>query len=191
MILMKDDIEQTFLIISEIIKNSTHLSTEIEKSIKIIVNGIKNGNKVIIFGNGGSAADAQHIAAEFIGRFQKERDSYPAIALTTDSSIITSISNDYSFDDIFSRQCESLVNSGDVVIGISTSGASKNVIKGFEASKQKGAHTIALLGNSGGTIKNLTDISLIVNSTITARIQEVHRVIYHIICDMVEKQLTE
>jgi len=188
---MKENIEKFFLEISEIIKSSTNLSTEIEQAVEVITNSIKNGNKVILFGNGGSAADAQHIAAEFIARFQKERDSYPAIALTTDTSIITSISNDYSFDEVFSRQCESLVNSGDVVIGISTSGTSKNVVKGFEVSKQKGAHTIALLGNSGGTIKNLVDISLIVNSTITARIQEVHRVIYHIVCDIVEKQLTE
>lgn len=191
MILMKENIEKFFFEISEIIKNSTYLNAEIEQSVQLITNCIKNGNKIILFGNGGSAADAQHIAAEFVARFQKERDSYPAIALTTDTSIITSISNDYSFDEIFSRQCESLVNAGDIVIGISTSGKSKNVANGLEISKKKGAQTISLLGNDGGFIKEHSDISLIVDSKITARIQEVHRIIYHIICEMVENELSK
>ena len=171
-------------------KNSSNLSNEIEKSINIIVECIKKGNKVILFGNGGSAADAQHIAAEFIGRFQKERQSIPAIALTTDSSIITSLSNDYSFDVVFSRQCESLVKPGDVVIGISTSGDSKNIIRGLEVSREKGAKILGLLGNDGGEIKDYIDVPIIVNSNNTARIQEVHRIVYHIICQLVEEELS-
>jgi D-sedoheptulose 7-phosphate isomerase len=188
---MKKEIEQIILRSSSIIKESISLSSDIEKAVTVIVNCLKKGNKVILFGNGGSAADAQHIAAEFIGRFQKERKSFPAISLTSDSSILTSLSNDYSFDLIFSRQCESLVNTDDVVIAISTSGNSKNIVKGLEISKEKGAKIITLLGNSGGIIKNYSDITIIVDSKVTARIQEVHRVIYHIICYMVEKRISE
>ena len=129
---MKKEIEQIILRSSSIIKESVSLSSDIEKAVTIIVNCLKNGNKIILFGNGGSAADAQHIAAEFVGRFQKERKSYPAISLTSDSSILTSLSNDYSYDVIFSRQCESLVSKGDVAIGISTSGNSKNVDNGIK-----------------------------------------------------------
>ena len=188
---MKKEIEENILRSSSIIKESISLSSDIEEAVTIIVNCLKKGNKIILFGNGGSAADAQHIAAEFIGRFQKERKSYPAISLTSDSSVITSLSNDYSFDLIFSRQCESLVNVNDVVIGISTSGNSKNIVNGLKISKEKGAKTISLLGNSGGTIKNYSDIAIIVDSDVTAHIQEVHRVIYHTICNFVEKSLSE
>ena len=188
---MKKEIEESILRSSSIIKESVSLSSDIEKAATIIINCLKNGNKIILFGNGGSAADAQHIAAEFIGRFQKERKSYPAISLTSDSSVITSLSYDYSFVLIFSRQCESLVNVNDVVIGISTSGNSKNIVKGLEMSKEKGAKTISLLGNSGGIIKNYSDIAIIVDSDVTAHIQEAHRVIYHTICNFVEKSLSE
>src|SRR3989338_4796366 len=174
---------------SKAIKNSIFLIPEIIKTINAISNCIKNGNKVIIFGNGGSAADAQHVAAELVGRFRIERRSYPAIALTTDSSVITSIANDYSYDVIFSRQCESLVSSGDVVIGISTSGNSKNVKNALMVAKKKHAIAIGILGNKGGTIKNITDISIIANSSSTPRIQEIHRTIFHIICEIVEKDL--
>ena len=176
---------------SNLILTSKNLSKEIEQAVNDIVECLKKGKKIIIFGNGGSAADAQHIAAELIGRFQLERESLPAISLTTDSSIITSLGNDYSFDVIFSRQCESLVSNGDIVLGISTSGNSKNVENGIIASKKKGARTIGLLGEDGGTIKNFVDISIQIPSKNTARIQEVHRVIYHIICDLVEKRLAE
>ena len=140
----------------------------------------------MLFGNGGSAADAQHIAAELIGRFCKERKSYPAIALTTDSSILTALGNDYSFDSIFSRQCENLVLPNDVVIGISTSGNSINVKKGLIEAKKNQAVTIGLLGNNGGVIKDNVDIQIIVGSSSTPQIQEAHRVIYHIICENVE-----
>ena len=188
---MIKEIENLILSSSDIIKQSVNLSNKIETSVKAITECVQNGNKIILFGNGGSAADAQHIAAEFIGRFKLERKGYPAIALTTDTSILTSLSNDYSSDIIFSRQCESLVSKGDVVIGISTSGNSKNVENGLIASKKNGAIIIGLLGNGGGVLKNLVDISLVVGSSETPRIQEAHRVIYHIICELVENELTK
>ena len=173
------------------VQNTINLIPELEQAIITMVRCISKGHKIVLFGNGGSAADAQHIAAELIGRFKLKRKSLPAIALTTDTSCITALSNDYSFDIIFSRQCESLVNVDDVVIAISTSGNSKNIVKGLEMSKEKGAKTISLLGNSGGTIKNYSDIAIIVDSDVTAHIQEAHRVIYHTICNFVEKSLSE
>ncbi len=173
------------------IQNIIHLIPEIEKSINAIIKCILKGHKVILFGNGGSAADAQHIAAELMGRFKLERESYPAIALTTDSSCITALSNDYSFDIIFSRQCESLIQKGDVVIGISTSGNSKNILNGIKTVKKKGGISIGLLGNNGGSISKIVDIPIIVKSSSTPRIQEAHRTIYHIICEEVEKVLVK
>ena len=164
---------------------------EIQKIVEIITNGINSKNKVVLFGNGGSAADAQHIAAEFVGRFSLERASYPAIAVTTDSSAITAIANDYSFEDIFSRQCEGLVNKGDIVIGISTSGNSENVKRGLQVSKEKGAFTVGLLGNDGGIIGKMVDLAVIVDSSSTPRIQECHRIIYHIICELAEQELSK
>ncbi len=186
---MIKDIENYILKSSKIIQDSINISEQIESSINLILDCLNRGNKVVFFGNGGSAADAQHIAAEFIGRFKLERNSLSAISLTTDSSILTSIGNDYSFDQIFSRQCEGLIKSGDVSMGISTSGNSKNVEFGLKTSKEKGASTIALLGGDGGSIQKNVDISIIVNSNDTAKIQEVHRVIYHIICDIVESKM--
>ena len=188
---INDQIKKIFTESSEIILSSINLSEKIENAINEIIDCLKRGNKIIIFGNGGSAADSQHIAAELIGRFQKERKSLPAISLTTDSSIITSLANDYSYDVVFSRQCESLVSKGDVVIGISTSGNSKNVENGLITSKEKNAITIGLLGGDGGTIKNHVDILIQIPSNNTARIQEAHRVVYHIICDIVEKKISE
>lgn len=163
------------------------MAPQIEKSINAITKCLSTGNKVILFGNGGSAADAQHIAAELIGRFKFERKSYPAIALTTDTSSLTALANDYSFHIVYSRQCESLVNKNDVVIGISTSGNSINVKKGLETAKKKGAILIGLLGSKGGSIGKLVDIPIITDSSSTPRIQEAHRTIYHIICEEVEK----
>ena len=174
---------------SSLILTSVDLSKKIEDAVNAIIKCLEEKNKLIIFGNGGRAADAQHISAEFIGRFQRERESLPAISLTTDTSVLTSLSNDYSYDTVFSRQCESLVSKGDVVLGISTSGNSKNIENGIITSKSKGAVTIGLLGEDGGTIKNFVDISIQVPSKNTARIQEVHRVIYHIICELVEKSI--
>ncbi len=186
-----DYIKQIFHDSSQLINNSKNLQSEIKTCIGLIIESLKNDKKIVLFGNGGSAADAQHIAAEFVGRFSLERKSYPAIALTTDSSIITSISNDYSFEQIFSRQCESIVSKDDIVVGISTSGNSLNVKNGLITSKKNGAKTIALLGNEGGEIKSIVDHSIIVQSSSTPRIQEVHRVISHLICDIVEKKMVE
>jgi len=187
----QEKIRNYILSSSEIVRSSVLLAPNIEKSIMAIVKCLRKGNKVVLFGNGGSAADAQHIAAEFIGRFKINRKSLPAIALSNNSSTITAISNDFSFDMVFSRQCESLISKGDVVIGISTSGNSLNVKKGINASKKNGAITIGLLGNKGGSIKKCVDIPLIVDATETSHIQEVHRIIYHVICEIVENKLVE
>ena len=143
------------------------------------------------FGNGGSAADAQHFAAEFIGRFEKERDAIPAISLTTDSSIITSIGNDYSFDKIFERQCEALIESNDIIFVISTSGNSTNVINGVKVAKKKNIPSIGLLGNDGGSLKDYVTTPIIIPSNSTPRIQESHRIILHIICQIVENNLSQ
>ena len=174
---------------SRAIDGISNLSNEIDKTVNLIINALTKNKKIIIFGNGGSAADAQHIAAEFLGRYKIKRKSIPAIALTSNSSTTTAIANDYDFSDVFSRQCESLVSKDDIVIGISTSGNSENVIKGLKTSKKNGGLTIGLLGNNGGKIKNIVDISLVVNATSVPRIQEAHRVIYHIICEIVEEEL--
>ena len=152
-----------------------------------IIECLESENKIVIFGNGGSASDAQHFAAELIGRFRIERKSLPAIALTADTSIITAIGNDYGFDHVFERQCNGLVKKNDMIFAISTSGKSKNVIEGINASKNKGAMIVGLLGNDGGIIKNLCDISLVVPSKSTPRIQEVHRLIMHAICELVDE----
>jgi len=187
---IKLEIHNKILDSSESIKKSIENIPEIIRIIESITKSLKKGNKIILFGNGGSAADAQHIAAELVGRFDYDRKSLPAISLTTDTSVITSIGNDYSFEKIFSRQCESLVNKGDVVVGISTSGNSINVKTGLLVSKRKGAKTVGFLGHKGGHIKNIVDIPLIVNSNSTPRIQEVHRTTAHIICEMVEKNIS-
>ena len=184
-------IEETLEQSSKIIADLHDLSDEIDKTANLIITAINKNRKIIIIGNGGSAADAQHIAAEFLGRYKLKRKSIPAIALTSNSSTTTAIANDYDFSDIFSRQCESLVSKGDVVIGISTSGNSENVVKGLRTSKKNGGLTIGLLGNKGGKIKNIVDVSLIVKDTSIPRIQEAHRVIYHIICEIVEEELAK
>jgi D-sedoheptulose 7-phosphate isomerase len=186
-----EKIEKVFESSSNVILDSKKLSKQIENSITLIIKSIKKGNKIVLFGNGGSAADAQHMAAEFIGRFMKERKSFPAIALSTDSSIITAIGNDYSFEKIFSRQAESLVKKGDVIIAISTSGESKNILEGMKTSKKLGAKIISLTGENGIKMEKNSDIFLNVPSTITSRIQEVHRTIIHIICEMVENELSK
>ena len=155
-----------------------------------MIKTLSNGGKIMFMGNGGSAADSQHIAAELIGRFQKERRSLPAIALTTDSSILTSLGNDYSFDIIFARQIEGLGRRGDIVFAISTSGNSKNVIKGVQKAKAMGIKTISLTGGTGGKLAGICDINLVVPSNKTARIQESHLCLYHTICELVENHFS-
>ncbi|MCU0641309.1 MAG: D-sedoheptulose 7-phosphate isomerase [Candidatus Margulisbacteria bacterium] len=164
------------------------LVPQIEKAATTMVGALKKGNKVLFFGNGGSAADSQHLAAELISRFLKERRSLPAIALTTDTSIITAIGNDYSFDNIFARQIEGLAKPGDIAFGFSTSGNSRNVIAGLEKAKELGCVTIALTGPSG-KIGELADLALKVPSTATPRIQESHITIGHILCRLIEQEL--
>lgn len=151
-----------------------------------VVATLKNGNKILICGNGGSAADAQHFAAELTGRYKSERISLPAIALTTDTSALTAIGNDYGYDEVFARQLSGVGNSGDLLIGISTSGNSKNVLKAFEIAKQKGIKTIGLSGRDGGAMNELCDINVVVPSNDTARIQEMHILIIHTICAAVD-----
>ena len=158
-------------------------------SSEILINSLKGANKILICGNGGSAADSQHFAAELIGRFEKERDSLPAIALTTDTSILTAVGNDYGFDAVFERQVKGLGRKGDVLIGISTSGNSPNVIRAINQAKAQGVQTIGLLGKDGGKIGQIVDISVIVPHGVTARIQEVHLFILHYWASVIEKEL--
>lgn len=152
-----------------------------------IVKSLGRGGSLLIFGNGGSASDAQHVAADLVGRFQLERRALAAIALTTDTSVLTSVGNDYSFDRIFARQVEALGRQGDVALGISTSGRSPNVVAALDAARARGLETIALTGRDGGPVGRAAAIHLNVPSDSTARIQEVHRTILHVICDLVER----
>ncbi len=161
----------------------------IEKVAIEIITAYKKGNKILICGNGGSAADSQHMAAELVGRFKKERKGLPAIALTTDTSILTAIGNDYGYDKVFSRQVEAHGQKGDIFIGISTSGNSKNIIEAINIAKEKNMIVICLLGGSGGLIKSMCDIDITINSKNTPRIQESHETIIHILCDLIEKEL--
>ncbi len=160
----------------------------IRQTVTLFTKTFGAGGKILLFGNGGSAADCQHIAAEFVNRFQMERIPLPALALTTDTSVITSIGNDYSFDDIFQKQVQALGSQNDIALGISTSGASANVISGIETARDKEMTTICFSGNTG-TLKDLCDISFCVDSTVTARIQEVHMLLGHILCDLTEREL--
>jgi D-sedoheptulose 7-phosphate isomerase len=152
-----------------------------------IARRVKSGKKILLCGNGGSAADAQHIAGELVGRFQMERKALPAIALTTDTSILTAVGNDYSFDKIFERQVEALGEEGDVLIGISTSGNSPNVINAVLKAKKLGMFTVGFSGKDGGKLKEVADVCFVVKSFSTPRIQEVHITIGHVMCDFIEK----
>ncbi len=187
---MKDEIMQTFRESADLKVRFIRQNAEVVgQAVGMVVEAFKAGNKVLLFGNGGSAADAQHIAAEFVNRYQIERPPLPAIALTTDTSILTSISNDYGFIDSFSKQVKALGREGDVAIGISTSGTAANVIKAIKAAKEMGLKTISLTGGDGGDLAKLTDIALVVDSPITPRIQEVHITIGHVLCEMVDRML--
>ncbi|PYQ71245.1 MAG: phosphoheptose isomerase [Acidobacteria bacterium] len=152
-----------------------------------IVDAMKGGGKLLVFGNGGSASDAQHLASELVGRFERQRAGFAAIALTTDASVLTSVANDYGYEQVFARQVEALGRAGDVSMGITTSGASPNVLAAFEAARPRGVRTIALTGRDGGAAGRAADIHINVPSDSTARVQEVHRTLLHVICDLVEK----
>ena len=164
---------------------------EIKSIADLIIDACRNGGKVVLFGNGGSAADAQHIAAELVGKFLLKRQAFSAVALNTNTSIVTAIANDYSYDEVFSRQVAALVTDKDVVIGISTSGNSRNVVDAIALAKKKGAKTIGLTGGDGGKLAKIAELTLIVPSDSTPRIQEAHITIGHIICELVEKELAE
>ena len=156
-----------------------------------LVASLRHGGKVLVFGNGGSAADAAHAAAELVGRFRRDRPGYAAIALTADPSVLTSIANDYGFERVFARQIEALGRPGDVVFAITTSGESRNTVAGLEAARAQKLTTIALTGRDGGAAGRLADINVNVPSDSTPRVQEVHRTLLHVICDLVETELTE
>ena len=167
------------------------IADQIETASKICINSLKNGGKILIIGNGGSAADAQHIAAELVGRYKTERKGLPAIALTTDSSAITSIANDYGFLHVFDRQVEALAHKDDVVIGISTGGTSPNVVNALTSANKLDCKTIGLSGKDGGDFNALCDVNLVVNSDDTPRIQEMHILIGHTICHLIEQESFE
>ncbi len=164
-----------------------NLGAQVQQLADQIIKAFKNGNQVILMGNGGSAGDAQHIAAEFVGRFKKERKSFPALALNTNTSTVTAVGNDYGYDVVFSRQIDGFARKGDVVIGISTSGNSKNVQLALELAKQRGCYTAALLGKDGGTIKDVADLPIVVKWPNTPRVQECHIFIGHSVCDLVDQ----
>ncbi len=164
------------------------LSGQIETACEMITTAVKNGNKVLLAGNGGSAADAQHIAAELSGRFVKERKALPGIALTTDTSAITAIANDYGYEFVFSRQVEALAAPGDLFIGISTSGNSQGILNALDSARKSGCKTLGLSGRNGGKMNTLCDLNIIVPSEVTARIQEIHILIGHILCKAVDNE---
>jgi D-sedoheptulose 7-phosphate isomerase len=157
--------------------------------VAAMVRAFRDGRKVLWFGNGGSAADAQHLAAEFSGRFLRERPGLPSEALTVNSSAVTAIANDFGYENLFSRMVEALAGPGDIVVGITTSGTSKNVVRGLEAAKKRGATAVAFTGNGGGTVGDVADLVLVGPDGYSAIVQEVHIVMGHIICDLVEQEL--
>lgn len=163
--------------------------SQIKDIVDLIIDCLSKGGKVILFGNGGSASDSQHIAAELVGRFKKDRAALAAIALTTNTSVLTSLANDYGYEVVFAKQIEALGQRNDIAIGLSTSGKAKNVALGIKQAKKLGLKTIALTGGDGGDIAKLADVSFVVPSSVTARIQEAHITIGHIVCELVEETL--
>jgi D-sedoheptulose 7-phosphate isomerase len=175
--------------VKQLLLGSTEAVSTIAKVSEILVGALDQGNKALLFGNGGSAADAQHIAAEFVGRFAFDRPALPALALSVNTSCVTAIGNDYGFDLVFSRQIEALGRAGDVAIGISTSGNSRNVLRGVSVADKMGLRTIALTGESGGKLKNAVEHCICAPSNETPRIQECHILIGHIISELVEQTI--
>ncbi|WP_345992927.1 D-sedoheptulose 7-phosphate isomerase [Sulfurimonas sp. HSL-1716] len=185
---IKDQIKSSYETKQKIYENDMLIDI-IEKVAAKCVDVYKKGKKTIIAGNGGSAADAQHIAAELVGRYGFDRPSLPSLALTTDTSNLTAIGNDYGYDKVFSRQLEGMGQEGDIFIGISTSGNSANIINAFNSAKAKGITTVALAGRDGGKMAQMADMAIVVPSNDTPRIQESHILIGHIICDIIEKEI--
>ena len=183
-------IEQRFeehLRLVQKVRNSKKLMKEIALAAALMKVALASGHKIMFCGNGGSAADSQHWAAEIVGRFQKERKGMPAIALTVDTSILTAIANDYGYDRIFARQVEALGNDGDVLVAVSTSGNSANVLAAIEEAKAKGIKTIGMTAAGGGKMAEVCDVCLVIPDKVTARAQEVHGLIGHILCEIVEE----
>lgn len=185
---MRELIEASIATKQGMLRSSEVLLT-VAKVCEILVSALKQGNKALLFGNGGSAADAQHIAAELVGRFAFDRPALPALALSVNTSCVTSIGNDYGFDQVFSRQIEALARPGDVAIGISTSGNSANVLRAMLAARKIGLHTVALTGRTGGNLRNTVDHCICVPSNEKPRIQECHILIGHIISELVEREM--
>lgn len=179
--------------IEDLIKILQNLKTDLKPKIETLAQKVAfsftSGGKLLVFGNGGSASDAQHLVAEFVGRFELKRNPLAAIALTCNSSVLTSLANDFSFDEIFSKQVQALANPSDIVIAISTSGSSQNVIEGVKKAKETGCYTCGLLGKDGGKLSGLVDLPIIVNSPDTPRVQECHILICHLLCALVEEKL--
>jgi D-sedoheptulose 7-phosphate isomerase len=184
---IKNIISESIAVKNKILDDEKLIDT-VKECVTVIVTAFKNGNKVLFCGNGGSAADAQHLAAEFSGRFYTDRDALPAEALHCNTSYITAVANDYSYDVIYSRLVKGIGNKGDVLVGLSTSGNSKNIINAFEVAKEKGIVTIGFTGATGGKMKTISDYLLNVPSNDTPRIQESHILLGHIICQLVEEK---
>ncbi|HEV2613332.1 MAG TPA: SIS domain-containing protein [Gammaproteobacteria bacterium] len=174
----------------EVIKNCESLLPQLEKTAEKIITALKNGGTVYWLGNGGSASDAQHMAAELVGRFKKERRALPSLSLSTDTSLLTALSNDYDFNIIFSRQLEAFCKPNDIVIALSTSGNSENILKGIDMAKSKGAFTIAFTGETGGKLKAKVDTCFLIPSKITARIQEATTLLCHTMCEKIDDVLS-
>ena len=188
--LIKERLKESIQVKEKILSDDMLISQIAELGEKI-AEAISSGHKLVLCGNGGSASDALHFAGESVGRFQKERDPWPAVVLNADVTTMTAIANDYSYDDVFARQASAHVNTGDVFIGISTSGNSENVLRAAKVSQEKGAYTAALLGKTGGKIGKIVDCPIIVPSNVTARIQESHICIIHILCEITEDKLSK
>ena len=189
---MKSIIENEFNEHAKAIKDTVKVAiNDIENAAKICIECLKNGNKILIFGNGGSAADAQHIAAEIIGRYKTDRKGLAAIALTTDSSVLTAISNDFGYSEIFTRQVEALARPGDTLIGISTGGSSQNVVNALKIAKNMQCKAIGLSGKDGGEFNAICDVNIVAKAQDTARIQEMHILIGHTICHLIDHAFVE
>lgn len=188
--IITERINDSIKVKQDLLKNDVLLELVSELADEI-TEAIKNGNKVVLCGNGGSASDALHFAGEIVGRFQKERNAWPAVVLNADVATMTAIANDYGYDDVFARQAQGHVRSGDIFIGISTSGNSENVLRATDVAKTKGAKTAALLGKDGGKIGSVVDYPVIIPCNTTARVQESHIMLIHIMCEIIEGKLGE
>jgi len=188
---MQEIIKNELKLHNEVSSNMNGLLSSIESIAKLAIQSIKANGKIILFGNGGSAADAQHIAAELVGRYKKDRVGLPAISLTTDTSALTAISNDFGYDQVFKRQLESLLNTNDLIIGLSTSGNSSNVINALIHAKNLGNRVVGFSGNNGGKMNNICDINLVIPSMDTPRIQEMHMFVGHTICHLIDLEISD